>query len=257
MRKVFACGCLTVGLVLALAGVGVAHETIIKPGAPEAAVGKSLPFGIHSAHVFIVSEELETAADVKAFVWSDGKAVETPLTADEKAFVFKGEATFSKPGAGLILVHRLPQVWSMTPEGMKKGTKKELPGATKSTSYEKFAKAVVPVGGSTAGFDTVVGQKLELVPLTDPAAVKVGGEMDVKVLLDGQATPATVLATYDGFTKNPNTYAYYTETDDTGVARIKITHPGLWLVRTELKLPGTSGSVDQEGLRSTLTFFVK
>ena len=140
---------------------------------------------------------------------------------------------------------------------MKKGTKKELPGATKSTSYEKFAKAVVPVGGSTAGFDTVVGQKLELVPLTDPAAVKVGGEMDVKVLLNGQATPATVLATYDSFTKNPNTYAYYTETDDTGVARIKITHPGLWLVRTELKLPGASGSVDQEGLRSTLTFFVK
>ncbi|KHK01984.1 DUF4198 domain-containing protein [Desulfovibrio sp. TomC] len=244
-------------LVLALVGVATAHETVIKPGAASTVPGKAVPFGVHSAHVFIESEELETPADVQAFVFVDGKAVPVSLAADQKALTFTGEATFAKPGTGIILVNRLPQVWSLTPEGMKKGTKKELPGATRSNLYEKFAKALVAVGDQTAGFDTVVGQRLELVPLTDPATVAVGQDLAVKVLYDGQPTPATVLATYDGFTKNPNTYAYYTETDDTGAAKVRITHPGLWLVRTEMKGAPADGAVDQEVLRSTLTFFVK
>lgn len=255
MKK--ALGILSLVLVVCCSGPVFAHEIVVKPGPCEAAVGVGVPFGVHSAHVFIQSEELETPADVKAFVVVDGKPVDVKLTPDAKTFVFDGEATFAKPGAGMILVHRLPQVWSLTPEGMKKGTKKELPGATKSTAYEKFAKAIVPVGGSDAGFDAVVGQRLELVPLTDPATIKVGQDMDVKVLLDGQPTPAVVLATYDGFTKNPNSYAYYTETGDTGVAKVRITHPGLWMVRTESKGPATDKTVDQEALRSTLTFCVK
>ena len=254
MTKILLCAG---ALVLALAGAAAAHETVIKPGASSAVPGKAVPFGVHSAHVFIESEELETPADVQAFVFVDGKAVPVPLVADQKALTFTGEAAFAKPGTGIILVNRLPQVWSLTPEGMKKGTKKELPGATKSNLYEKFAKALVAVGGETAGFDTVVGQRLELVPLTDPAKVAVGQDLDVKVLFDGQPTPATVLATYDGFTKNPNTYAYYTETDGTGVATVRITHPGLWLVRTEMKGVPADAAISQEVLRSTLTFFVK
>ncbi|EFL50586.1 Nickel transport complex, NikM subunit, transmembrane [Solidesulfovibrio fructosivorans JJ]] len=255
MRKLL----LVLGLVLGMGAAcpAVAHEIAIKPGTCAATVGKAVPFGVHSAHVFIVSEELETPADVKAFAVTDGKPVEVKLTPDAKTFVFNGQATFAKPGAGLILVHRLPQVWSLTPEGMKKGTKKDLPGATKSNSYEKFAKAIVSVGGSDAGFDAVVGQKLELVPLTDPAKVKVGQDMDVKVLLDGKPTPAVVLATYDGFTKNPNSYAYYTETGDDGVAKVRITHPGLWMVRTEMKGPSADKTIDREALRSTLTFCVR
>ena len=255
--------CLTKGVVCALAvvlilaGVSAAHETVIKPGAATAAVGKGVPFGVHSAHVFIESEELDAPADVKAFVFADGKAAPVPLVANDKGLTFDGEATFAKPGAGIIAVHRLPQVWSLTPEGFQKGTKKELPGATKSNRYEKFAKALVAVGGGTDGFDAVVGQRLELVPLTDPAKVKVGQDLPVRVLFDGQPSPATVLATYDGFTKTPNTFAYYTETDDTGVAQIRITHPGLWLVRTEITSSPADGSLDQEVLRSTLTFFVQ
>jgi uncharacterized GH25 family protein len=249
--------CLAAGLVLVIALSAAAHEIVAKPGASEATVGKGVPFAVHSAHIFIESEELETPADVKAFVFIDGKAADVPVAANEKTLTFDGAATFAKPGAGLILVHRLPQVWSLTPEGMKKGTKKALPGATKSFLYEKFAKTIVPVAGSTAGFDAVVGQRLELVPATDPAKVKVGEEMSVKVLYDGKPTPATVLATYDGFTKTPNTYAYYTETDDAGVAKVKITHAGLWMVRTEVKGAAADGSVDQEALRATLAFFVK
>lgn len=85
----------------------------------------------------------------------------------------------------------------------------------------------------------------------------VGQDLAVQVLYNGKPTPATVLATYDGFTKKPNTYAYCTETDEAGVAAVRLTHPGLWLVRTEIKGVPADGTVDQEVLRSTLTFFVQ
>lgn len=257
MRKACLCVLAVAAVVLGLGGGARAHELVIKPAAPAAEAGKPVPFGVHSAHVFIASEELETPADVKAFAWENGKEVAIPLTADAKTATFNGAATFAKPGMGIIRVHRLPQVWTLTPEGMKKGTKKDLPGGTKSNLYEKFAKALVPVGGSTAGFDAVVGDRLELVPLTDPAKVAVGQDMDVKVLFDGKPSPAVVLATYDGFTRTPNSYAYYTETNDAGVAKVRITHPGLWMVRTEAKAVPAVGGVEQEVLRSTLTFFVK
>jgi hypothetical protein len=37
------------------------------------------------------------------------------------------------------------------------------------------------------------------------------------------------LATYDGFSKEENTYAYYTEGHKDGTAKVKITHPGVAL----------------------------
>jgi len=240
-----------------LASPGAAHEIVIKPAKQAVAVGESVPFQIFSSHVFLKSEELEDPADVKASVFDGGQTKAIEVKANEKTLTYDGAAAFAKPGAGLLLVHRLPQVWSLTPEGTQKGSKKDLPGATKSTLYEKFAKTIVPVGGSTAGFDTVVGQRLELVPLTDPTKVTVGQDIDIKVLLDGKPTPATVVATYDGFTNTPNSFAYYTETNDAGVAKIRITHPGFWLVRTEIKQPAANGAADQEGLRSVLAFPVQ
>ena len=42
-----------------------------------------------------------------------------------------------------------------------------------------------------------------------------------------------------------------------GETQVRLTHAGLWLVRTEAKAVPADGSADQEVLRSTLTFFVK
>jgi hypothetical protein len=51
--------------------------------------------------------------------------------------------------------------------------------------------------------------------------------MQVKVLYKGQPLTTNVYATYDGFSKEENTCAYYTEGHDDGTAKVKITHPGL------------------------------
>jgi uncharacterized GH25 family protein len=73
----------------------------------------------------------------------------------------------------------------------------------------------------------VVGDALEVVPLTNPATVKPGNELTVKVLFKGQPLTTNVYATYDGFSKEANTYAYYAEGHKDGTAKVKITQPGL------------------------------
>jgi len=245
-------------LVLVCAGPAMAHEIVIKPVKTEVKIGEKLPFSIHSAHVFIVSEELEDPHDVKAYFLDNDTPMEVPLTADEKKFTFDGEAVFTTPGTKMLLVHRLGQVWSLTPEGMKKGTKKELPGSTMSNRYEKFAKALIVVGAADDGFKKPIGDKLEIVPVDDPTKAEVGQDVTFKIFYNGQPLSTAVYATYDGFTNTPNTYAYFTESDDKGTARVKITASGLWMVRVENKTQAPDGDgIDQEFIRSTLVFGVK
>ena len=55
------------------------------------------------------------------------------------------------------------------------------------------------------GFSTAIGDKLEIVPLTNPTTIKPGDELTVRVLFKGQPLANNVYATYDGFSKEENT----------------------------------------------------
>lgn len=63
-------------------------------------------------------------------------------------------------------------------------------------------------------------------------------------------------ATFDGFSTNPNTYAYFTETDEKGIAKVKITHPGMWMVRAEKETAEQTEDYDKHILRAVLVFGV-
>ena len=127
--------------------------------------------------------------------------------------------------------------WTVTTHGGKAVSKKGLTGVIKSGKYEKFSKTLLPVGGKTEGFDRVVGQQLEIMPVTDPATLHPGDEMKVRVLFEGKPLATPIYAGYDGFSKHQNTYAYYTEDcDDDGTASVAITAPGLWMVRVQHKV---------------------
>jgi uncharacterized GH25 family protein len=108
-------------------------------------------------------------------------------------------------------------------------------------------------------FATVTGQELEVVPVTNPANAKVGEYFEVKILYKGQPAAFPVWATYDGFAPDlRNTYAYYTESDSEGTAKVKITAPGFWFVRAAKDgEPGVEGEYDARNVRSILSFAVK
>ena len=58
-------------------------------------------------------------------------------------------------------------------------------------------------------------------------------DLDVKVLYDGKPLANhKIFATYEGYSDDPLDYAQVTRTDSNGMARFRINHRGLWLVRT-------------------------
>ena len=54
----------------------------------------------------------------------------------------------------------------------------------------------------------------------------------------------------------PNTYTYFTETDGSGIAKVRITHPGTWMVRVQHKVAVPTPDYDQHVMRAILVFGV-
>ena len=213
-------------------------------------------FSVVSTHVFMRSEELEAKRDVEvALVHPDGKRMPAEVREGEDKLTYIGEATFPGSGTAVLWVHRRPQVWASTQLGTIQTTK-SAPDARNSFQIEKFGKALVNASESDRGFARVLGDRLEIVPITNPASLRVGGDLTVKVLFDGQPMTTKILATYDGFSTDPNTYAFYTEGRDDGIARVRVTAPGTWMVRVEVSQPEVTAEYDRYVARAVLVFDV-
>jgi uncharacterized GH25 family protein len=254
--------------VAVLAGWGCAsavsaHELIVKPSKMTAAKGEVLPIEIQSTHQFIVKEEVENVSRVEAGVFRDGRLEKAELKENEPELRIDCQVTIADDGAVLVVAAKNGEVWSVTNEGSQAGSRKDLEAKNlkvlRASKNDKFAKAVVNASKDDKNFAAVVGQELEVVPVTNPADAKTGEYFQVKILYKGQPASVPVWATYDGFAPElQNTYAYYTESGADGVAQIKLTAPGLWIVRAAKDgEPGVEGEYDVRNLRSILAFEVK
>ena len=233
-----------------------AHEYVAKPAAMQVRPGEMLALEVVSSHVFLKSEELEDTKDSHAGLWVDGKRSEIALKADEPAMLFRGTATAPGEGCFVVTGHRAGQIWSSTPQGTRR-VGREAPGATNVRYIEKFSKAIVNASAGDTGCLRPLGDRLEIVTMANPAEVKPGQEITVKVLFDGQPLTVPVFATYDGFSGEQNTYAYYTEGRSDGTARIKITQPGVWMIRAEQATAEKTADHDRYVGRAVLLFEVK
>jgi len=251
---------LLVGIVvLATAAAGHAHEFLIKPGKISAA-GDALPFTVESTHVFMQSEEMEAADTVTVSLRQGDKTEAITLQENEAAQRLEGEIVMADDASAYLLGHRLGQVWSQTPKGWKPGGRDVNADAQHSNKFEKFAKTLLNASPSDTAFATPAGHRLEIVPVTNPATVKVGEDLVVQVLYDGKPLATEVLATYDGFTETPSSYAYFTETyrddNNAGLAKVRISTPGLWLVRVEHRASKSEEGIDEHVMRAVLVFEV-
>ena len=216
--------------------VSSAHEFILIPEQWQTyRVGQAVPLSVYSTHVFARSEELEPEGYTELSY--NGAAL--PLTANAQWLTYDGTVEPKAPGTAIIAGHRKAMLY----EG---------------TQYEKFAKLLLPVGGKTDGYDKVLGQRLELVPMSDPFAAKVGDEISFRVLLDGKpAAIDMVYATFDGFSDIPSAYAFCAAPVSHGEARIQITAPGTWIVRVSVALDEAGKDYKAVDLKSVLTFPVR
>lgn len=254
---------ISLALALSLSAVpSPAHELTIK--AKDTAMKAGTPFEatVQSAHRFIIPEEVEVLARVKAGIIEDGKLVESKLTGNEAELCIDFTVT-PKDISGSVMLAAIKdgETWSVTNEGGRTGARKELEAqglkVISSTKNDKYAKAIFNTSHDDKKFAQVLGHPLEIIPVTNPADAKTGDYFDVKILLNGQPYTGPVWATYDGFSSYENTYAYYTEAES-GTAHIKITSPGLWGIRAyQGGLPGVEGDYDSMTLRAFLLFEVK
>ncbi|MCD6218883.1 DUF4198 domain-containing protein [Candidatus Calescamantes bacterium] len=175
------------------------------------------------------------------------------------------EARFKEPGSYIIAAKLKPGFYTMfTEKGKihhKIGPKTQIKGKViLSLYYEQYAKALVNAGKKDLiNFDKTVGHKLEIIPLKNPLNLKLGDFLPVKVLFNGKSARfLRVYATYSGFSTGDD-FAYATSTNGEGIAKIRIIHWGVWLIKAEKKLPVPQEWKDkcnQLHYTATLTFEV-
>ncbi|HEU0077765.1 MAG TPA: DUF4198 domain-containing protein, partial [Longimicrobiaceae bacterium] len=138
-----------------------------------------------------------------------------------------------------------------------------LPQADSVTRrYAKYAKTLVEVGsGGPRAYGRVAGHPLELVPLRDPAAVRLGDTLPVRLLYRGRPLAGARVhagsAPRGGGTVLAAAAEPHLETDAEGVARVRIDQVGLWNVRSLQIVPADAGSgAEWDALWATVVFEV-
>ena len=258
----FAPGVIIAALGCILSGAATAHEFTTTSSPTDVKPGDTATFTLDSSHIFGSPEEAEAAKHLSAtLITRDQKtALDFKINPDAPNLI----GTFDVPEtAAWLSAHRLPVVWSQTPDGWQEGGLDQHTDAIAAVRYEKFAKHLVGAASGDGADDfvrTPIGDKLEIVPLSDPRDTAIGQDATFQILLDGQPLTTTVLATYGGFTDTPSSWAYASETltDErgSGIAKVRISAPGMWVVRVATDVSDQEQGIRGHNLRATLTFNV-
>lgn len=235
-----------------------AHEFLVKPVKLTVQKGEVVPFSVISSHVMMVSEEVEPQEHVKLALVEGKSSTALSVTPNPMLFTLDGQLKAKREGTAILAGHREGVVWTQTTKGWKAASMKGLDGVIQSNKYEKFCKTLLTVEHGDDGWKQVLGQKLEIVPLSDPTMARPGDELGFKVLLDGKpVTTNGVLATYDGFSYETMAFAYSGEPRDDGSVWVKVTAPGVWMVRVEHKINQPTEDYNGHVIRSVLIFEVQ
>lgn len=134
--------------------------------------------------------------------------------------------------------------------------------------YAKYAKTFVEVGTGRRAFSRALGHPLEIVPLSDPGALRLGDTLRLRLVMLGKPAAAAKLhaGSVPASTALADTVAarraavadVSVETDGTGTVAIPLRSAGLWNVRTIQIVPAEKGfGADWDVHWATITFVVK
>jgi uncharacterized GH25 family protein len=159
-----------------------------------------------------------------------------------------GVVNVNRKGTAVLVGHLQEPIETVKAEGSNRSLK---------SKREQFAKGLIGVSGDDDGYKKASGQKLEIVPESNVMKTRVGEEVTLKILLDGKPLKSQVYATYDGFSRRSTTFASATESLDDGIAYVKVTSPGVWMVRVEKRIEANARDFELLSLKATLVFSVQ
>jgi uncharacterized GH25 family protein len=131
---------------------------------------------------------------------------------------------FDADGEGIALVAARYDngFWIKTAHGYRNTNSRHVQGE-ESLSSLKYAKALVRTGDRGSDlFHTVVGHRLELVPLDDPFLLSAGSTLRIRVFFDGTPLAGAEVEAGDGVTPRADTDIPRFKTDAQGVASIPL-----------------------------------
>ena len=157
----------------------------------------------------------------------------------EKIFPAFYRFTPTTKGTYRIIANLKSGFLSITEQGHKLGSKKDVTDVVSCFQYIMNAKALIEVGGKKDGFSRRSEELLEIIPLKDPASLKVGDTLPVKVIFRGKPLAgAKVQGIYSGFkTDEKKHWAVEEESDSEGIVRVRLSSKGQWLFKTGHKIP--------------------
>jgi uncharacterized GH25 family protein len=121
--------------------------------------------------------------------------------------------------------------------------------------FSRCAKSLLAVGGgAAAGYDQVLGQRLELVPEANPYTLAGGGELPVRLLYEGKPLAGALVVALQ---KDRPEAKVSARSDAKGHVRLKLDRPGFWLVKAVHMVPAPrDADADWESFWASLTFQV-
>ena len=253
---------LTSAVLLSAVHVSAGHAHDMWVNMQDYLLSKSKPAVLTaaSAHHFPAhADELmpHDRVDKVLFLSPDGKESAAAPQADTQ---YQSKTPLEAQGTYLAVATPHNGFSSKTPTGYERGkSKKDLKDVIECKYSEKYGKAVFTVGEPGGDvFARPLGHKLEIIPMKDPATLKEGEDLPVKVLLEGKPARTYVYSTYAGFSDEANTFGYTTYTDKEGIAKVKMIKAGTWLILAKQEMSYSDPAVcDKLSYAASLTFQVR
>lgn len=157
---------------------------------------------------------------------------------EEKLLGYK--ETLKKEGTYIVSGKTNPAFWTYYfddkgNKSWKAGPKQDVKNIISSKQYNKFAKAILDVGETKdENYSKVLGDALEIIPMENPNKLVGNGQyLTVKILFKNEPFASSkVYGSYAGFSNNGD-YAFVTTTNKDGLAKIKLSHSGYWILKTD------------------------
>ncbi len=147
--------------------------------------------------------------------------------------------------------------WVKTAHGHRNTSKLQVPDTAESLSSMKYAKALLQTRPPASElYRQVIGHRLELVPLSNPFAVKPGESLSVKVYFDGKPLSGVSVEVGDGVTPMAENDITRYKTDEQGIAAILLGKVGPQLIVVDYLVPAAHPELAAHDLHNATLSFV-
>ena len=257
-------GAVVVALVTA-ASPSFAHDTWIVSAPPRVRSGGAVVLHVTSGMAFPRFETAPDPSRIERAEWRIGERSGTFTSFDKGDSSLSISGRVATDGVAVVYVEFHPRDIDLAPEevgeymdeigapeSVRRAWEKEGPDAKFHETFTKHAKTYVKVGesGDAKGCLGPVGFAIDYLPERDPASLKVGDTLAIKVIRGGQELESFAVGTVCA----ANGKTLLQRTSKSGMVAITVDAAGWWLVRgTELrrKSDGTWASDF-----TTMTFYV-